>query len=129
MLRRAFTIGLCAALLGGCASVRLARSPASNPSESPASPASGTLTASPSVIVGRILAVDLRTLTAIVDISSYADVRGGLEGRQLVARTDELAPTARLQASPYLRGRTLGVRLLAGRPNIGDEVVLVPAAP
>ena len=41
---------------------------------------------------------------------------------ELLARNDELRVTANLRASRQLRGRTLGVQIIAGLPAVGDEV-------
>jgi hypothetical protein len=85
---------------------------------------------SPLLPVGRVLAVDETVGIVIVDISPYATLPADLTGRMLLVRNPaDLHPTARLQASPYLRGRTLGTRLVAGQPAVGDEVVLLPPAP
>jgi len=76
-----------------------------------------------------VLAVDPAAHTVIVDVSPYAVLPGNLTGRMLLARNPgDLRPTGRLQASPYLRGLTLGTRLIEGQPVVGDEVVLVPPA-
>lgn len=45
------------------------------------------------------------------------------EGTELVARTLDLHETARLRASAYLRGRTLGTTITSGQPSTADEVV------
>jgi hypothetical protein len=80
-------------------------------------------------VVGRVIAVDLSSLSVVIDLAPYAVLPAGFAGQTLIARRLDLAPTARMQASPYLRGRTLGARLLAGRPQIGDEVVFAPPTP
>ncbi len=129
-MRRALIPALCCLLLAGCAT--RASKPASDsaglgtPEQSgqPARTVPG-----PVQVVGRVIAVDFRTLTVIIETARYAIVPPDFSGRVLIARKDDLRPTARLQASPYLRGRTLGTRLLAGQPQIGDEVVFAPTVP
>jgi hypothetical protein len=120
-MRRAFTFALCVLTLAGCATHR-GRTPATAAGHADA-PAP-----SPMQVVGHVIAVDPRTLDVIVDVAPYAVLPTDFERRILLTRTEDLQPTARLQASPYLRGHTLGTRLLIGRPNVGDEVVLPPAA-
>lgn len=124
MMRRALSLALCSLLLAGCVSrgTKSARPPGDTPAA--AAPA---LVPSPVQIVGRVIAVDLPALTAIVDVYPYTNLPADFAGKIMISRTDDLRPTARLEASPYLRGRTLGARLLAGRPQVGDEVVIVPA--
>jgi hypothetical protein len=68
-------------------------------------------------------------LAVVVEISPYAMIPPDFSNRILISRKDDLQPTARLQASPYLRGRTLGTRLMAGQPQVGDEVVFAPTTP
>lgn len=79
-------------------------------------------------VVGRVIAVDQRTLSVIVQLGPYVELPFDYGTRALIARRDDLQPTARLQSSPYLRGRTLGTRLVAGQPRVGDEVVFLPVA-
>ena len=118
-MRRALFLTLCAALLGGCAS-----------RSRPESTARSSVQPSAFAPVGRILTVDLQRMTAVVTLSPLAPPpAGGFDQRELLARTDDLRPTARLQGTSYLHGRTLGVRILAGRANPGDEVVFAPLNP
>jgi hypothetical protein len=118
-----FALGLA---LAGCAGT--GRHPVAPP-PAPAAPP-GLIQPSPLLPVGRVLAVDGTVGTVIVDVSPYAALPADLTGRMLLARhPGDLQPTARLQASAYLRGRTLGTRLVEGRPAVGDEVVLLPPAP
>jgi hypothetical protein len=117
-----FALGL---TLAGCAGAG-SRPPA--PATARPAPAA-LLQPSPLLLVGRVLAVDGTRHTVIVDVSPYASLPTVLAGRVLLARDPgDLHPTARLEASPYLRGLTLGTRLLDGLPVVGDEVVLLPAA-
>lgn len=74
--------------------------------------------------VGRVLSVDDKAQTAIVELSRYAALPAGLDGETLFARDHDLRPMARLEGTAYLRGTILGVKTLEGRPAVGDEVVL-----
>lgn len=91
----------------------------------PATPVivSDALAPSPRLIVGRIVAVDAGRRFAFVELT--ADAPAGAVGGEndLMARTPDLRETAQLRASRYVRGRTLGTTILAGKPNVGDEVV------
>lgn len=117
-MRRAFILGLGCLLLAGCAAGGGRKpSPAKASSVSP----------SPFTVVGHVIAVDAATRNVIIDVAPYAVLPPDFSGKIMLARTEDLQPTARLQASPYLRGHILGARLLAGRPNAGDEVVFPPA--
>ncbi len=116
-----FAFGLA---LAGCAGA--ARHAVPPPPPAPVAPAS-LLQPSPLPPVGRVLAVDGAVGTVIVDVAPDAALPADLTGRMLLARNPgDLHPSARLQASAYLRGRTLGTRLVEGRPAVGDEVVLAP---
>jgi hypothetical protein len=123
--------GLCIVLglaLAGCASA--GRHPVAPSAPRATVAPAGQLQPSPNRPVGLVLAVDGTNWTVIVDVSPYASLPADLTGRILLARNPgDLHPTARLQASAYLRGRTLGARLVEGQPAVGDEVVLPPAAP
>jgi len=127
-MRRAFILALCCLLAAGCASRGNKSAAGSAGGAGPAVQPAATVPG-PVQIVGRVLAVDLRTLAVIVELAPYAVLPADFNGRILISRQDNLRPTARLQASPYLRGRTLGTRLQAGRPQVGDEVVFAPSAP
>ena len=103
----------------GCGSLFTSQSPAA------AAPvlAAGALLPSPRLIVGRIVAVDLDQRFAFVELASDAPNAALIAGTELAARTLELRETGRLQVSPYLRGRTLGTKVVGGQPSPGDEVV------
>ena len=110
-----------------CSACRYLERPPRNP---PAAsiPASAPLPAdalvpSPRLVVGRVLAVDAARAFAIVDLASDPPPAALADGTELIARTLDLRETARLQASRYVRGRTLGTKILAGKPAPGDEVV------
>jgi len=118
-MRRALIILLGCALLAGCAS---------GGGRKPAAPRADALAPSPFTVVGHVIAVDLGVRNVVIDVAPYAALPFNFDGMIMVARTENLQPTAKLQASHYLRGRILGARLLAGRPNIGDEVVITPPA-
>ncbi len=78
------------------------------------------------VSVGHVVSVDEPARTAIVEFSRYATLPGSPDGATLFARDRDLRPVARLEGTPYLRGLILGVKIVEGRPVVGDEVV-VPA--
>ena len=118
-MRRAFILGLGCLLLAGCAHGG-GRKPAA------AAPKPSAITPSPFAVVGHVISADAGTGNVIIDVAPYAVLPPDFAGKIMLARTDELRPTANLQASPYLRGHILGARLLAGRPNPGDEVVIPP---
>jgi hypothetical protein len=130
-MRRASSLALCALLLAGC-STRGPKSSAPGESVEKGKPDTKTDTGrtvpGPVQVVGRVIAVDQRTLSVIVQLGPYVELPFDFTTRQLIARRDDLQPTARLQSSPYLRGRTLGTRLIAGQPQVGDEVVFLPVA-
>lgn len=123
--RPSLVLALCALLFAGC-STRGAK-PAAKGGE-PAAQAGRTVPG-PVQIVGRIIAIDVRSLTVVVELAPYSTLPADYSGRVLISRRDDLQPTARLQATSYLRGRTLGTRLVAGKPQLNDEVVFAPATP
>ena len=123
----ALALALCL-LLAGCATAPRSATPLAAPKPGEGGSAV-RLQPSLSLTVGRVLAVDEKAQTVIVDVSPYATLPADLTGQTLLARDPaSLLPTARLQASPYQRGRTLGTRLLEGHPALGDEIVLPPPA-
>ena len=78
---------------------------------------------SPRQLVGRILALDAARGFAFVTLTAAPPAAALADGAELIARTDDLRETARLRASRYARGRTLGAQILSGQPSPGDEVV------
>ncbi|MBI5690825.1 MAG: hypothetical protein HZC55_12115 [Verrucomicrobia bacterium] len=100
----------------GCLRFRALRTP------HPAAPAE-PLAPSPRLIVGRIIAVDPERPFAFVALGADAPPAATAEGTELSSRSPELRHTAHLRASRYVRGRTLGVTIVEGRPSPGDEVV------
>ena len=102
-------------LLTGCQSKIVA------PAESPAAPRA--ITASANLIVGRVLAVDATLGFAILDLAPAAPSAALQPGARLIARTEDLRPTARLQVSRHQNGRTLGTVITDGQPAVGDEVI------
>ncbi len=84
---------------------------------------SGRLAPSPRLIVGRIFALDPAQGFAFVDLGADAPAAALVNGTELIVRTLDLRETGRLVASSHLRGRTLGTRIAAGAPQVGDEVV------
>jgi hypothetical protein len=81
------------------------------------------LAPSPRLIVGRIIAVDSAKGFAFVDLVTDAPAVIATSEMELITRTLELRETGRLRSSHYLRGRTLGTKIVAGQPSPGDEVV------
>ncbi len=130
-MRRAFPLALCCLLLAGCATrgSKPSAGGVGEPGKSPESTDANRTVPGPVQVLGRVIAVDMRTLSVIVDLAPYIVLPGDFATRALIARRDNLQPTARLQSSSYLRGRTLGTRLTAGQPQVGDEVVFLPVAP
>ena len=114
-------------LLGGCAFFRsgppepaiTSRPPAHTPE--PLAP--GTLFPSHNLPVGRLLAVDTARGFAFVELATDAPAAALTDGAALVSRSAALRETARLESSRYVRGRTLGVKIVSGQPAPGDEVV------
>ena len=123
---RACALALGCLLLAGCASLGR-KAPVDTDLTSKVS--ANTTTASSAVGVGRIIAIDAASLSVLVEVGSFAVLPPDFATRILIARTEDLRPTARLQSSSYIRGRILGTRLIAGVPQVGDEVVCAPANP
>jgi hypothetical protein len=94
--------------------------PASSSTPAVAAP---VFTASPNLIVGRILAADAERGFAFVDVGHSAPAGALVEGAELVVRSLDLRETGRLRASRYVEGKTLGAKIVAGQPAPGDEVV------
>lgn len=82
-----------------------------------------TLAPSARLIVGRIIAIDVAQGFAFVELGADAPAAALADGTGFIARTTELNETARLQASRFVRGRTLGTKIISGKPSPGDEVV------
>ena len=125
-MRRACALALSCLLLAGCS--MLGRNSGTKASNAAGAKANATL-ASASIVVGRITAIDVPSLSVLIEVGAFAALPPDFATRTLISRTDDLSPTARLQSSPYLRGRILGARLLAGAPQVGDEVVCAPTNP
>ena len=83
----------------------------------------GALVPSPRLIVGRIIAVDAARHMAFVELAPDVPGAALADGTEFTTRTPDLKDTGRLRASRYVRGRTLGTKILAGQPSTGDEVV------
>ena len=78
--------------------------------------------------VGRVIAHDPDSRTALVELSPLPGSPVPEAGRELIVRDPAtLAPRARLVASPYRTGRVLGARVTEGIPLPDDEVVMTPA--
>lgn len=84
---------------------------------------SGAIAPSPRLIVGRIVAVDVPRGLAFVELIGDAPTAATAPSTELIARTLDLRETASLRTSRYLRGRTLGTTIVAGKPSLDDEVV------
>ena len=85
--------------------------------------AAGALLPSSRLIIGRIVAVDEAQRFAFVELAADAPNAALIAGTELAARTLTLRDTGRLQVSAYVRGRTLGTKIVGGQPSPGDEVV------
>lgn len=75
---------------------------------------------SPYEVIGYVSLVDADRDLAVVTLESH--VRG-ISG-DLTSRNEILIETATLETSGQHSGRSLGVRILSGLPNIGDEVII-----
>lgn len=106
----------------GC---RSAAPTAANPAPGvPADPLpAGALMPSRNLRVGNVLAVDGSRGIAIIELCSESPSTALLDGAPLLTRSLALRETARLTASRFLQGRTLGARIESGQPEPGDEVV------
>ena len=106
---------------GACGHVAtLAPTPHSPPAGAPVPDA---LQPSPNRLVGSIFAVDAARGFAFIDLTDGPPPAALVENAELIVRTADLRETARLRVSRYLRGRTLGTRIISGQPSPGDEVV------
>ena len=99
----------------GCATVETESSPSGTPRgiRSP-------LAASENPVVGTVVWSDPVAREAVVRLSDATPLPSGF----LVARNSNLTHRAVLKATGIRRGRTIGVRILAGLPEDGDEVVV-----
>jgi hypothetical protein len=82
-----------------------------------------TVSPSPRLIVGRVIAVDSERGFAFVDLNRDAPAAALVADAELSTRTPELQETALLLVSRHRRGRTLGATITSGKPSSGDEVV------
>ena len=98
-------------------------SPANPAVPLPSSAALEPLVPSPRLMVGRVLDIDLAQGFAFVDLAADAPSVALVEGTELISRTLDFRETARLRASRYVRGRTLGAKIVSGQPAPEDEVV------
>lgn len=115
-------------IFAGCAASPGAADPASGSGAGSLKAAAATVTSdplapSPRLILGRILSVDAAQGFAFVELANDAPAAALVEGTELIVRTLELKETARVRVSRYIRGRTLGTRIVAGQPAPTDEVV------
>ena len=109
--------------LTGCAGPA-APEPAST--RTPADLGADVLWPSPRIIVGRLVAWDEARGFAFVELQADAPSEASRPDAELLVRAADLTPGATLRASPHLRGRLLGCRIIAGRPGVGTEVVWLP---
>ena len=124
-MRRACALTLVCLLLVGC--ITRGRNQSPNPTRGAGAMIAVTAPApSPFLVVGRIISIDVQRQKVIIELGAFVELPSDFATRSLLARTDALRPTARLQSSDYLRGRILGTRLLAGTPQVGDEVGYTP---
>ncbi len=77
-------------------------------------------TASSRLVIGEIVWVDEDSSIAVGWLAS----RFAAVDEQLTTRNFELEQTATLRPSPWRQGRSLGLEILSGRPQIGDEIVV-----
>jgi hypothetical protein len=75
------------------------------------------------LIVGRVVAIDREKGFAFIAVANDAPRAALAAGTELIVRTLELRDSGRVQVSRYLRGQTLGTKIVAGQPSPGDEVV------
>ena len=123
---RACALALGCLLLAGCASLGR-KAPVDT--DAAAKHNATAIASSSALVVGRIVSIEPSSLSVLVEVGSFAVLPADFATRILIARTDALSTTARLQSSPYIRGRILGTRLIEGVPHVGDEVVCAPAEP
>lgn len=83
----------------------------------------GALLPSHNLRVGRIVSIDASRQLAVIELFTDAPPTALTDGVPLVSRTNGLRETARLTASRYVQGRTLGAWIDSGQPSPGDEVV------
>lgn len=124
-MKRAATLLSLAAFFFGCAGAgcRTATNTGAAKAPAPAS-AKPTYTAPAHALVGHVLAVDRDrgfVIVALADDPPAVALRPGVE---LLVRRRDLQFVARLSVNRYLRGDTLGTRLVDGKPAVDDEVVV-----
>jgi hypothetical protein len=107
-------------LVAGCRHATPTKSVSSTP---PITLGADVLLPSPRLIIGRIIAVDSAQGFAFVDLAPDTPSPALANGTELIARTLALHETGRLRVSRYVRGRTLGTKIVDGQPSPGDEVV------
>src|SRR3954462_907090 len=90
--------------------------PAPMPSRTDAAPLPpDALQPSPNRLVGRVLATDAARGFAVIELATEPPAAALTTGAELIARTDDLRETARLRASRYARGHTLGTTIISGQ--------------
>ncbi len=83
--------------------------------------AEGVLSPARNPTIGYVVWVDHAEKTAVVHLA-----RGVSPSiYPMIARNDAMVETARLEATDTRQGQTMGVRVVNGFPNTGDEVVLL----
>lgn len=91
-------------------------------------PLAERFTPGPFNVIGHVVAVDAAAGTVVIDLGDTV-LAPSFAGAVMFTRTSALQLTAKLDASPYVAGRMAGARLLAGRPGVGDEVVVPKSTP
>ncbi len=114
-MRRLIPALVCVLLLAACKT---------KPGSAPAGPAY-SLSAQP--VIGRILVTDTRHGTAVVALNLEGTGLPRVDNWQFISRRDDLTPTARLAGTVHRSGSTLGVIIIEGDPQPGDEVTLAPS--
>lgn len=78
------------------------------------------LTASSRLVIGEIVWVDEDASIAVGWLAS----RFAAVDEHLITRNFELEQTSTLRPTPWRQGRSLGLEILSGHPQTGDEIVV-----
>lgn len=74
--------------------------------------------------LGRVISVDQEYRIVLIQFYPTLNLTVSLDGSPLLVRRDDLTPTAELAGTNHQRQRIHGARWVAGRPEVGQEVVL-----
>lgn len=78
------------------------------------------IAASPNIIVGRIVSVNLYEKFVVAWMQSrFIELN-----REVITRNHELETTALLQPTPFRNSLAYGLEIISGVPKVGDELVL-----